>query len=480
VPKRLKGYHVSSLWQEHARHNNPIPRIQQNLIPHFIQYQRAIMHVLYLYQHFSTPKGKTGTRSYEMAKRLVSCGHKVTMVCGSSVVSETGLSCKPSNSIRKGTVDGIEVVELHLPYSNYDNFLQRSLTFLKFALHSTKIAIETDYDILFATSTPLTVGIPGIVMKFFKPRKPFVFEVRDLWPELPRAMGVITNPLALTALSFLEWMSYACADACIGLSPGIVEGIRRRCNPRKSVEMIPNASDLELFRPAYFSVQSSSRGQPPNQEPKQEQLAGANPTDYADQPMSSIPMSGLRAVFTGAHGVANGLEAVLDVARLLKERGRQDIHVIFIGDGKLKPDLVERARRDDLKNCIFLNPVSKLQLVSILQEVDVGLMILANVPAFYYGTSPNKFFDYISSGLPVLNNYPGWLADLITKHKCGIAVPPDDPDKFANSLMLLAEDPSRRREMAVNARRLAEQEFDRKKWADRFVKYLETVADRRS
>jgi glycosyltransferase involved in cell wall biosynthesis len=117
----------------------------------------------------------------------------------------------------------------------------------------------------------------------------------------------------------------------------------------------------------------------------------------------------------------------------------------------------------------------KRRLAEILGAADVGLMLLADVPAFYYGTSPNKFFDYISAGLPVLNNYPGWLAGLIEENQCGIAVPPGQPEVFADALEKLSDDADRCCEMGRQARRLAEQRFDRLRLAAEFVNLLESV-----
>jgi glycosyltransferase involved in cell wall biosynthesis len=402
------------------------------------------MNILYFHQHFSTPAGATGTRSYEMAQALIDRGHEVTMVCGSYGHGQTGLTGEPVKGMRTGTVDGIHIIELCLPYSNRDSFIKRSLTFVKFALKSVGIAWRTQYDLLFATSTPLTAGIPGIAMRLLKPGKPFVFEVRDLWPELPKAMGVITNPLILGAMSVLEWVSYHCATGCIGLSPGIAKGIKRRSPKSRRTVMVPNGCDLEIFKP-----QGTARKKPNHK---------------------------FTAVFTGAHGMANGLDAVLDAAKVLKERREDRIQMTFIGDGKLKPALVERAKAEGLDNCRFLDPVPKHQLTALMQDADVGMMILANVPAFYYGTSPNKFFDYISCGLPVLNNYPGWLADLIGDHNCGIAVPPDDPEAFADALVRLADSPDLRASMGKNGRALAESQFGRKQLAAEFVGFLEAVA----
>jgi len=408
------------------------------------------MHVLYYHQHFSTPSGPGGTRSYEMARGLIERGHRVTMVCGSYAGADTGLRGRPVRGIRKGDIDGIHVIEFCLPYSNYDGFLKRAWTFIRFAIQSSILAFTYDYDFLFATSTPLTAGIPGIVGHILR-RKPFVFEVRDLWPELPREMGVITNPLVLKAMDVLEWFSYHTANACIGLSPGIVEGIRRRGIDSKHVIMIPNGCDLDLFDPE-------------NTDPIRPE--GAEKNDFA-------------AIFTGAHGAANGLDAVLDAALELTKRGRKNIQLVFIGDGKLKPSLKKRAESEKLDNCVFLDPVPKRELAQLLQGVDVGMMILANVPAFYYGTSPNKFFDYIASGLPVLNNYPGWLADMITENKCGVVVPPENPEAFADALQYLADHPEEVTEMGKNARAFARNSFDRKKLANVFVEWLEEVASNR-
>mgnify|MGYP000471007533 CR=1 FL=1 len=410
------------------------------------------MKVLYFHQHFSTPQGSTGTRSYEMARRLISRGHEVTMVCGSYGGGKTGLEGAFRKGYRNGVVDEIDVIEFNLGYSNKDGFLKRVFTFLKFALASIYVALSHKYDLVFATSTPLTAGIPGIFAKIFR-RKPFVFEVRDLWPELPREMGVITNPVILKLMSWLEWCSYHSANACIGLSPGIVGGIKSRNISNECIEMIPNGCDLRIF-----DHDDAECG---------ELVQGWRP--------EGVEVDDLMAVFTGTHGIANGLDSILDGAMELKKRGRTNIKLVFIGDGKLKPELKARAQAENLDNCLFLDPVPKVELSGLLAEADVGIMALANIPAFYYGTSPNKFFDYIASGLPVLNNYPGWLAGLIDQHKCGLAVPPDDPEKFADSLELFADERDSLVLMGANGKALAREQFDRDILAEKFVNFLESV-----
>ena len=396
------------------------------------------MKILYYHQHFSTPLGSTGTRSYEFAKKLIEKGHSVTMICGSYWIANSGLGGSFKNGFRAGNVDGINVVEFDLNYSNRDNFIKRAITFLKFSFKGVRLALKKDYDLVFATSTPLTSSIPGIFAKFIR-NKPFIFEVRDLWPELPRAMGVIKNPFVLLLMSFLEFISYKSAVACIGLSPGIVKGIKKRV-PDKKIIMIPNGSDLNLLNSA---------------------LSRKNDNKFI-------------AVFTGAHGLANGLDSVLDAAKILINKSINDIEIHFIGDGALKEKLIKRAADEGLVNCIFLDPLPKIELFNYLKvNADVGLMILDNVPEFYYGTSPNKFFDYIGLGLPIINNYPGWISEMIKEKNCGLYIDPGNSQAFASALMLLKRDKVLLKKMGNNSRLLAEKSFDRKDLSLKFVNFIE-------
>jgi glycosyltransferase involved in cell wall biosynthesis len=403
------------------------------------------MRVLYFHQHFSTPKGAAGIRSYQMARKLVEQGHQVTMVCGSYSGGQTGLAGDFIDGKRAGNVDGIDIIEFDLAYANSDGFVKRAGVFLKFALKSIGIALTQNYDVLFATTTPLTAGIPGIFARWLR-GKPFVFEVRDLWPELPKAMGVIKNPVILFAMSCLEWVSYRSAHRCIGLAPGIAEGIAKRGVSKDKIRAIPNGCDLSIF-------------------------------ENYDQPWrpAGVRQDDLMAVFTGTHGMANGLDAALDAALVLKKRGREDIKLVLIGQGKLKPSLQARAKQLQLDNVIFHDPVDKKTLAGLMASADLGMQLLANVPAFYYGTSPNKFFDYIASGLPVLNNYPGWLADYIQQQQCGFAVKPDNSDAFADALVQAASDRLALKQMGERAKQLAKTQFNREALADEWVNWVTGV-----
>ncbi len=408
------------------------------------------MRILYFHQYFCTPEGNSGIRSYEMAKHLVMNGHKVTMIFAESPRLKSPLLNKPyKKGVRRGSYEGIDLIELNLKYNNKMNLITRAWVFLRYSFRSIRFVFTEEFDLLFATSTPLTAGIPGIAMKLAGKRKPFVFEVRDLWPELPREMGLIKNKFVLWLMDVLESISYNKANVCIALSPGIKQGIQKKLNKENPVYLIPNGSDLDLFKPG-------------------------------NHPKSIFPNcseNDFVAIFIGAHGIANGLDAALNAATVLLQKGQKNIKIILVGDGKLKPQLQKKVITENISNVIFLDPVAKNRLNTYLEASDVGLMLLSNIPAYYYGTSPNKFFDYISAGLPVLNNYPGWLAEMITENHLGIAIEPDNPEAFADAIIKMSYDKNLLKKMGENARSFAEREFNRKILAVQFEKVLVNATD---
>lgn len=400
------------------------------------------MKVLYITQHFNIPTGSAGIRLYKMAKALVDHGHEVTIVCGSYDGAKTGLDGEFIKGKRTGFYEGIEIIGFDIKYSNKFSFVKRTGVFLLYVWKTVGLALFYKYDILFASTTPLTVGIPGIFARWVRGKK-FVFEVRDLWPELPKAMGVIKNPLILWLMGVLEFLCYRSATKLVGLSDGIVKGIARRGVKMNKIANIPNGCDLDIF--------SANDGKL--------KINGAQENDFL-------------CLYSGTHGIANGLDTLIDVAAELTRRGNNNIKFVLVGDGKLKPGLIAKANDQHLRNIIFLDPLNKADLSKLMNTCNIGMQLLANIPAFYYGTSPNKFFDYISVGLPVLNNYPGWISELIKENNCGITVSPDNPVEFADSLIKLEQEKYKLPDMSVNARNLAKNEFDRKLLSDKWVDWV--------
>jgi glycosyltransferase involved in cell wall biosynthesis len=228
------------------------------------------------------------------------------MICGQMDRDSLNLPFDKKAGWSRGNINGIDVIALPLNYSNHDSIRKRLVTFFKYAFKSIKITLDFDYDLVFATSTPLTAALPGIFASILKQKK-FIFEVRDLWPELPRAMGM-KNPFLLGGMWAIEGCAYRSSIACVGLSPGIVEGIKKRSSLGHPVALIPNGCDLDIFKP------QSKIGI---------KLQGINPGDFV-------------AGFTGAHGKANGLDAIIDAARELKKRKIPHVKFLLIGDGSEK------------------------------------------------------------------------------------------------------------------------------------------------
>ena len=154
------------------------------------------MRIIFFHQHFNTPQGAGGLRHYKMAKQLVARGHHVIVVCGSYQGGSSGLNNRFKKNIRIGEIEGIKIIEFNIPYSNYDNAYRRMIKFLIYAFKSTKLVFTEKYDLIFASSTPLTAAIPGIFAKKFLKKK-FILEIRDLWPELLIKIGVLKNPIVI-------------------------------------------------------------------------------------------------------------------------------------------------------------------------------------------------------------------------------------------------------------------------------------------
>jgi len=401
------------------------------------------MHVAYIHQHFAVKTGSTGTRSYEMSRRLLDAGHRVTMICGA--YEPGGLNVGAGQGVIENDIDGIRVLCVTEPYGNRMGFVRRVQSFGRFARAAERVVSRLDAELVFATSTPLTVGLPG--MKGAKRLGvPFVFEVRDLWPDIPIAIGAVRNPVLAWYLRRMERKIYRAADRMIALAPGIKDGICKTGFAADKVAVIPNCCDLELFQPNDGSLDEERFG----------------------------PADDFRLVFTGAHGLCNGLDAVLDAVAELKRRGQTGLRFVFIGDGNQRDRLVRRSEQEGIASMIsWVRPVPKDELARLLPRMDAGMMILKNLPVFYEGTSPNKFFDYIASGLPVLNNYPGWVARLIEENECGLVVRPDAPGAFADAVIHLRDNRDQRQAMGQRSRQLAESRFSRDRLGELFVQTLE-------
>jgi len=384
------------------------------------------MRIIYLHQYFNTPDMSGSTRSYEVGRRLVAAGHQVDII-----------TSWQEPTARKGwfttDVSGMHVHWLPVRYSNHMSDLARIIAFFKFAIRAATRAGSVRGDIVFATSTPLTIAIPAI----YAARRrgiPMVFEVRDLWPELPIAVGALKNPILLRAAKALERFSYSNSAAVIALSPGMAAGVQRTGYPTQKIMMVPNGADLELFR------RDTSRGR-------------------AFRARLGIGEDKILVGYLGALGRINGVSYLARIAAALK--GDPRFLFLTVGDGQERDQVAELARSEGVlgRNFVMHAKVSKAQVPDVLSAVDIATSLFLPIPQME-SNSANKFFDALAAGCCVAINYGGWHAQLLREAGAGIQLDPD-PRQAAVELQELADLPGRIKSAGLNARRLAEATFSR-------------------
>lgn len=400
------------------------------------------MHILYLHQHFSTPEGSTATRSFAFARALAARGHRVMLATGRYQGAETGLAGAFRKGRREGRVAGLQVVEFDIPYANAMGSMARGAAFLRYAAAAARLAVKVKPDLVIASSTPLTVALPALLAKLFW-NVPFIFEIRDPWPELPRAMGVLPAPIA-PLMEALANLACRRAAAVVALSDGMAETARARGADPARIAVIGNGCDLDLFGPHV----------PPW------------------RPAEAAAWEVL-AVYAGAHGRANGLGVVVEAARLLSVKDENRLRILLVGEGAEKTALMRAAA--GLPNLTFLPPMPKRDVARLFAGSQIALHILADCPAFAEWTAPNKLMDGLAAGRPVISTAPGQAARLLTEGGAGIAVPPGDAAALAAALVGLVENPARRVAMGAAARGLAVRQHDRRLLAARFAALVEAL-----
>lgn len=392
------------------------------------------MNILYIHQYFVTPQEPGGTRSYWLAQELIKNGHKVTMLTSSSKFSE---------DIKIVEIDGIEVIYIKEDYDQNMSVSRRLKAFLKFMYKSSVVGMkQKDIDLVIATSTPLTIGIPALILKWFK-KKPFVFEVRDLWPEVPIQMGAIKNSWTIKTTRLLEKVIYKNASHVIALSPGMQAGVVKYI-PKEKTSMIPNMAKMDEFWP---------RG-------KNDQL----------MERLGLKKDSFKIVHFGSLGLANGAQTIVESAKLLNNR--EDIEFLFVGGGSTEKDLIEEVEKSNLKNVKFLGKFPMTDVSEIVNFSDVSMISFLDIPILYTN-SPNKLFDSLSAGKPIIVNSAGWTKDIAEKYHCGFYVNPNRPEELAQKVLYLKDNPELVKEMGQNARKLAETVYDKSILCKKFIEVIE-------
>ena len=402
------------------------------------------MNIIYLHQYFSTPSMSSGTRSFEMARRLVKNGHKVYML--------SSMHARSSREIKHFSIeDGIYVWWLPVKYSNNMSYIMRLFSFFRYCYLAIIQARKIEYDIVFGSSTPLTISIPGILLSKLK-KTPFILEIRDLWPELPIAIGALRSQFSIYLAKLLERWSYDNADHIIGLSEDMCQNIEMNGQAKNKISNIPNGCDINLF-----NIEAKKGEEFRN---KYDWL-GLNPL----------------VIYTGALGKMNNVTYLVEIANHMKELN-SNIRFLIIGKGKEENSIYNYANKLGVlnNNLFFIRELPKNYIVNIYSAASVCTSLFLPLKEME-ANSANKFFDALAAGKPIMINYKGWQANLIEKYNIGIVVPSDDFYLAAKQLELYITDSNRLFTNGKSAKELGEKLFDREKLYRSFEKVFLDVSN---
>ena len=405
------------------------------------------MRILYLSQYFPPEVGATQTRAYEMARGLVQAGHQVTMVA--EVPNHPSGIIPPAYRgkwFERSDLDGIDVLRVWVKASPVKSFRSRMAFYLTFMSNCAVIgALQSrgPFDVVYATSPPLFVGGAGLALHWLK-RTPFVFEVRDLWPESAVVLGELRSPRAIALATRLEELCYNRASRVVVVTEGIRQRLLARGQAAEKLVLIPNGANTELFQPQ------------PALGAEFRQQHGLRSDDFV-------------VMYAGIHGIAQGLDTVLRAAQRL--RVQDNIRFVMVGEGPVKPELQQLRSDLGLDNVLMLPEQPRTSMPAVLSAADVALVPLRKVELFEHAV-PSKLFDAWACGCPVLLSIDGEARRVLEAANGGLFAPPEDPPALAQAISQLAKMPDRGRGLGANGRRFTVERYSRQAQARQLEQIL--------
>ena len=386
------------------------------------------MKITYLHQYFVTNNMTGGTRSYEFAKHLVDMGHQVNMITTWRTPSDRKDWFETNES-------GIKVHWLPVPYSNHMSYALRIKAFILFAWHSARRAASLETDIVFATSTPLTIALPAVYASR-KKKVPLVFEVRDLWPTVPIAMNILKNPIMRFLANFLERWAYRHAKSIITLSPTMKEGIISKEVHSSKIAVIPNSCNISNFKYNKILAENFRKKR----------------TWLGNKPL---------LVYAGTFGKVNDLSYAVRLAAALKKQN-SDVRILLIGDGVERLKLIKEAKQQSVfeTNLFFENQVPKKEIVACYSASNMCANFVIDIEETW-ANSANKFFDCLAAGKPIFLNHGGWMQDIVSSYNCGLCMHGKAIDTVAKELDLIMSNSNWLHVAGKSAEKLARDFFDR-------------------
>ena len=399
------------------------------------------MHVLLIHQAFVTPEEGGGTRHYELFRHAAEHGHRATVVT-------SGFDYLARRSRKDGNPEPwITVRRTASVAPTKTDFVSQLRQLVSFAAGAFPKAMSVpDVDVVMGTSPSIFQALSAWAVSVLK-RKPFLLEIRDLWPDFIIGMGKLKSPFAITVARGLERFLYSRADHVLVNSPAYVDHLLSKGIPRERITLIPNGVETEIFRSG----------------PTRDAAAKEFRARYGVADKFVV-------MYTGAISPANDIGMVLRAADALRDL--HNVHFLIVGDGKTRRELEEEATRMSLGNVTFTGAQPKASMPDILAAADLCLAILQNIPEFRL-TYPNKVFDYLAAARPVALAIDGVIRQVVEDAGAGVFVQPGDPVALAAAIRSFAADPARGRAMGERGRDYVALNFDRRAHGLEFSNLLE-------
>lgn len=404
------------------------------------------MRIVLLTHYFPPEVGAPQARLYELASRAAAAGHGVTVVTGFPNYPTGVVPPAYRGRFRmEEMMDGVRVVRTAVYATPNRGFVRRILNHLSFAASSLAAVREVGpADVLFVESPPLFTGLAVLAYRHLK-RAPYVFNVSDIWPESAVQLGALRSRWAVRLAEMLELHLYHKAARVSVVTPGMMERLASRGVPRGKLFLLTNGVDTAVYRPMPPNVELARR----------------------------LGIEGKKVfLYAGTHGMAQGLEVVLEAAR--RTRGA-DILYVLAGEGAEKESLMKQAAAAAITNVRFVANQPKSVMPDLLNLSYATIVPLKRLDLFK-SALPSKMFESMASAKPIVASVWGEAADLVERARCGIVVAPEDPAALHAAVEKLAADPALARELGENGRRYVAEHFDRTVIAERFVTLLREAA----
>lgn len=408
------------------------------------------MHILLIHQAFATVENAGGTRHYELARRLVNDGHEFTIVGGdrSYLTGRRVDGCRGMTCDQR--VEGIRVLRAYTLPTYHRSFFWRVVSFLSFTITSVYAALRAGkVDLVFGTSPPIFQAVSAWLIAWFR-RRPFLLEIRDLWPDFAVEMRVLQNRVLIAAARRLELFLYARATHIIVNSPAYRDYLMNKGVPEAKVSFIPNGVDPSMFE--------SSAGR------------GRIRAEFGLENKFVV-------VYAGALGMANDIDTILRAADLLRDQ--RNIHFLVVGDGKERLRLRALAESLRLPNVTFAGARPKHEMPDVLSAADACAATLRDIPMFRM-TYPNKIFDYMAAARPIVLGIDGVIREVVERAGGGVAIRPGDVRALAEAVRALHDNPSAARRMGQASRKYVVKYFHRDRHANELSALACRLADRRA